>query len=47
MPQPLSSTVEEELDKSNSEFNPEILEAVLDDEQGAISSKQIRAMNQK
>ncbi|ETW01059.1 hypothetical protein H310_06688 [Aphanomyces invadans] len=34
-------------DDSLDELNPEILEAVLDDSQGAISSKQIRAMKQK
>ncbi|CAK4081602.1 unnamed protein product [Aphanomyces euteiches] len=42
-PAPASPTTEEEPD----ELNPETFEAVLDDSQGAISSKQIRLMKQK
>ncbi|KAF0684783.1 Aste57867_23298 [Aphanomyces stellatus] len=41
--EPSSPTEDEDVE----ELNPEILEAVLDDSQGAISSKQIRAMKQK
>ncbi|RQM30369.1 hypothetical protein B5M09_012735 [Aphanomyces astaci] len=43
----LSPNFNDDTNDGLDELNPEILEAVLDDSQGAISSKQIRAMKQK